>query len=84
MVIVEDGTMDDIFEIDAQKSIPLLETQRTEDENDIHFFDQLTSEQKREAKDICRAHSNYLTDVPKTTNLVGCQIKVTEKKPVFV
>lgn len=85
VVIEEDETMDDnIFEVDAQKSIPLLETQRTEDENDIHFFEKLTLEQIKEAKNICQKKSNFLTDVPKTCNLVKCQIKVTEQKPVFV
>ncbi|XP_070184872.1 glutamic acid-rich protein-like [Littorina saxatilis] len=76
VVIEEDETMnDDFFAIDAQKSIPLLEMQRTENENDIHFFEKLTAKHIQEAKESCHEKSANLTDVPMTCNLVKCQIK---------
>ena len=75
---------DDIFKPDSQRAIPLLETQRTEYINDIHFCEKLTQEQVQEARAVCEQRSDYLTDVPKTTNLTKCSIKVTERKPVFI
>jgi hypothetical protein len=85
VVIEEDNTMnDDIFQVDDQKTIPSLETIRSEDETDIHFCGELNDEQKEEAKKICQKFSSNLTDVPITTNLETCTIKVTEEKPVYV
>lgn len=85
VVIEEDNTVDDdIFQIDAQRSIPLLETVRTENATHVKFSDKLSEGQRKEAQDMCREFENNLTDVPLTTNLERCQIKVTEPKPVFV
>ncbi|XP_070194787.1 uncharacterized protein [Littorina saxatilis] len=85
VVIEEDDTMnDDIFQIDTQKMIPLLETTRTEDVTSVNFCKELSRERTKEAKAICSAFSKNLTDVPITTNLEKCRIELTEKKPVFV
>ncbi|KAK7113091.1 uncharacterized protein [Littorina saxatilis] len=85
VVIEEDDTMnDDIFQIDTQKMIPLLETTRTEDVTNMNFCKELSRERTKEAKAICSAFSKNLTDVPITTNLEKCRIELTEKKPVFV
>ncbi|XP_070203049.1 uncharacterized protein [Littorina saxatilis] len=85
VVIEEDDTMnDDIFRIDTQKMIPLLETTRTEDVTSVNFCKELSRERTKEAKAICSAFSKNLTDVPITTKLEKCRIELTEKKPVFV
>ncbi|XP_070191283.1 uncharacterized protein [Littorina saxatilis] len=85
VVMEEDNTMDDdIFKYDTQKMLPLLETQRTENVKNIHFDEKLDEAKVKEAKMICEEFEEFLTDVPKTTNLEKCSIEVTEKKPVFV
>ncbi|XP_070183345.1 uncharacterized protein [Littorina saxatilis] len=85
VVMEEDNTMDDdIFKYDTQKMLPLLETQRTENVKNIHFDKKLDEAKVKEAKMICEEFEEFLTDVPKTTNLEKCSIEVTEKKPIFV
>ena len=66
------------------KDIPLVETKQTEDVSDIHIFEGLSEQQKQEAEEICKTGKTCWTDVPRTTNLIRCGIKVTEKNPVFI
>ena len=66
------------------KDIPLVETKQTEDVSNIHFFENLSEQQKHEAKEICNTGKTCWTDVPRTTNLLRCEVKVTEKNPVFI
>ncbi|KAK7106286.1 hypothetical protein V1264_017555 [Littorina saxatilis] len=81
----EDETMsDDIFATETQKMLPLLETKRSEFVADMHFDKNLSDEKAKEARDISMEFEKNLTDVPMTTNLLGCNIEVTEKRPVFI
>jgi hypothetical protein len=64
--------------------IPTLQTMQTENIEDIHFSDKLTARQKKEAKEICAGQKKVWSDVPSTTQLETCEIKVTEKRPVYV
>lgn len=85
VVMEEDCTMnDDIFQHDMQKMLPLLETKRTEFSADVHFAEQLSQDKMTEVKQLVDEFSDNLTDVPKTTNLLTCNIQVSDPKPVYI
>ncbi|KAK7109283.1 hypothetical protein V1264_013350 [Littorina saxatilis] len=85
VVIEEDNTMDDdIFQADAQRTLPLLETVRSENVDHVQFSEKLSEQKKKEVSEICQEFEGNFTDVPLTTNLERAQIRVSETKPVFV
>lgn len=86
-VVVEDFGEDynDYFaDPDSLKHIPTPSTKRTEYEKDVHIWEELNRERRKDIVDACRQYGNNLSDVPKQTTLEKCAIKVTEKKPVYV
>ena len=85
VVIEEDETMKEtVMNTDFQKNMPTLETKRTEDVSHVHFSEKLNKEQLDEVKAIFNEYEKNLTDVPLTTDLVTCEIKLSTEQPVYV
>ena len=85
VVIEEDETMSEIAnDSDSQRHIPTLQTVRTETIENIHFGPNLSEKQISEVKAICKEKSENLSDVPLTTNLTTCRIKLSTEQPVYV
>ena len=85
VVIEEDASLtDDNTDTDTQRKMPSLETNRTEDVSNIQFGIGLTEKQRQQALEICKKKEKHLTDVPLQTNLISCNIPVTDEKPIFV
>ena len=85
VVIEEDETMREAsHDLDHQKHVPTLQTKRTETIADIHFCEKLAKNQLEEAKAVCQEYEKNLSDVPLTTNLTTCQIKLSTDQPVYV
>jgi hypothetical protein len=85
-VVVEESSSEQgsTFTQEETEAIPLLETQRTETVNDIHYGPKLTENMKKEARKIFDSAPDNFTDIPLTTKLGKCSIRVNERKPVFV
>ena len=85
VVIEEDNSMGgDMYNADAQRKIPSLETGRTEGVDQIQYGESLTKQQKQQAQELLNRKEANLSDVPLRTNLTTCTIPVSDDKPVFV
>ena len=81
IVIAEETTPESLGE---ENGILLPSIRRTEDKKDVIIAQTLNSVQKSQIQELCAEFDEYLTDVPKQTNLIKCEIKVENNTPVFI
>ena len=62
--------------------VPLPSSKRTQTCEDIHVSNELNSKQKSEIKEILKIYEDTFTDVPKRTNVLECEIRLTTYEPV--
>ena len=85
-IVIEESSSEQghTFTTTEPEDIPLLQTVRTETHHDVNYSPKITEKMKREASALFEEASENFTDIPLTTNLETCSIKVSDKKPVFV
>ena len=69
---------------DRKIELALPSVQRSEYPENVNLAPTLTSQQRRQVTQLCKKYEEYLTDVPKTTHLTECEIKVETDKPVYI
>ena len=85
VVIKEDNSMEgDMYNMDAQRKKPSLETGRTEGVGQIWYGESLKEHQKQQAREIFNRKEANLTNIPLKTNFTTCTILLSNDKPVFV
>ncbi|KAK7492185.1 hypothetical protein BaRGS_00016659, partial [Batillaria attramentaria] len=65
-------------------NIQMPSTKQSESVENIHIREKLDATEVKEIKSLCEKYSNNFSDVPLTTTLEECSLKMSEEKPVFV
>jgi hypothetical protein len=85
-VVVEESSSEQgsNFTQEETEAIPLLETQRTETVNGIHYRPKLTENMKKEARKIFESALDNFTDIPLTTKLGNVPLESTKGNLVLL